>query len=95
VPAILVPLALVIFAHGVHQPCGQSGAVAPFPRTAGSASSVNGFVMMLAAFGIGGWLGAHMDGSTRPLAFGIWFWTSCIAVVAWTLVQRFGEPNEA
>ena len=28
-----------------------------------------------------------------PLANGIWFWSACIAAVAWTLVQRHGEPD--
>ena len=88
--AIAVPLTLVMLAHGVHQPCGQTGAVGPFPQAAGAASALNGFIMMLAAFGIGGWLGTHMDGSTRPLALGIWFWSACIAVLAWTVVPRFG-----
>ena len=61
--------------HGVHQPCGQSGAVGPFPRIAGTASALNGFVMMLAAFAMGGWLGWRMDGTVFPLTNGIWFWS--------------------
>lgn len=93
VAAIVVPLTLVMLGHGVHQPCGQTGAVGPFPKAAGAASALNGFVMMLAAFGIGGWLGTHLDGTTRPLAFGMWFWSVCIALCAWTLVQKFGEPD--
>ena len=27
--------------------------------------------MMLVAFGIGSWLGTHMDGTARPLAYGV------------------------
>ena len=93
VAAIAAPLTLAMLGHGVHQPCGQTGAVGPFPRAAGAASALNGFVMMLAAFGIGGWLGTHLDGTTRPLAFGMWFWCVCLALCAWTLVQRHGEPR--
>ncbi|PZQ77487.1 MAG: Bcr/CflA family drug resistance efflux transporter, partial [Variovorax paradoxus] len=93
--AIAAPLTLVMLGHGVHQPCGQTGAVGPFPQAAGAASALNGFIMMLAAFGIGGWLGTHMDGSTRPLALGIWFWSGCIAVLAWTVVPRFGGGHRA
>lgn len=91
--AIVGPLTLVMLGHGVHQPCGQSGAVGPFPQAAGAASAINGFVMMLAAFGIGGWLGAHMDGTVMPLALGMWFWSVCIALIAWTLVRRHGESH--
>jgi DHA1 family bicyclomycin/chloramphenicol resistance-like MFS transporter len=83
---------LFIVAHGIHQPCGQSGAVGPFPQAAGAASAVNGFVMMLAAFAMGSWLGGHMDGTVRPLALGVWFWSALIALSAWTLVQWYGEP---
>lgn len=93
--AIAAPLTLVMLGHGVHQPCGQTGAVGPFPQAAGAASALNGFIMMLAAFGIGGWLGTHMDGTTRPLALGIWFWSGCIAVLAWTVVPRFGGGQHA
>jgi DHA1 family bicyclomycin/chloramphenicol resistance-like MFS transporter len=49
--------------------------------------------MMLAAFGIGGWLGARMDGTVLPLALGMWFWSVCIALVAWTLVRKYGASH--
>ncbi|VWX62345.1 MFS transporter, DHA1 family, bicyclomycin/chloramphenicol resistance protein [Burkholderiales bacterium 8X] len=91
--ALVGPMTLVMLAHGVHQPCGQSGAVGPFPQAAGAASALNGFLMMLAAFGVGSWLGARMDGSVMPMAMGIWFWSACIAAAAWTLVRRYGEPG--
>ncbi|MBT2324484.1 hypothetical protein J7E62_19240 [Variovorax paradoxus] len=73
------------------QPCGQTGAVGPFRQAAGAASALNGFVMMLAAFGIGGWLGARMDGTVLPLALGMWFWSACLSLVAWTLVRKHGH----
>jgi len=91
--AIVAPATLTMLAHGVHQPCGQTGAVGPFPQAAGAASALNGFVMMLAAFGIGGWLGTRMDGTVMPLVLGMWFWSVCIALIAWTLVRRYGEAN--
>lgn len=90
--AILLPFWLFMLGHGVHQPCGQSGAVGPFPQAAGAASALNGFLMMVAAFAIGGWLGARLDGTVFPLVNGVWFWSACIALSAWTLVQRYGEP---
>lgn len=92
--AIMLPLYLFMLGHGVHQPCGQSGAVGPFPQAAGAASAVNGFLMMVAAFAMGGWLGTHMDGTVFPLAFGIWFWSVLIALAAWTLVQQHGKTGE-
>jgi DHA1 family bicyclomycin/chloramphenicol resistance-like MFS transporter len=90
--AIMLPYYLFMLGHGIHQPCGQSGAVGPFPQSAGAASAMNGFLMMGVAFGMGGWLGTHMDGTVRPLTNGVWFWSVLIATVAWTLIRKHGEP---
>ncbi len=91
--AIMLPYYLFMLGHGVHQPCGQSGAVGPFPRAAGAASALNGFLMMIAAFVMGGWIGTRLDdGSVFALTNGVWFWSVCIAALAWTVVQRYGEP---
>jgi MFS transporter, DHA1 family, multidrug resistance protein len=81
--------------HGVHQPCGQSGAVGPFPQAAGAASALNGFLMTVVAFGVGGWVGLRLDGTAFVLTNGVWFWSVCIAATAWTLVQRHGDPRKA
>jgi len=89
--AVLLPMCAFILGHGIVQPCGQSGAVGPFPQAAGAASALNGFLMMLSAFGVGHWLGTHMDGSVFPMAYGMAFWGTLIAMSAWTLVQRYGN----
>ncbi|RYX93216.1 MAG: Bcr/CflA family efflux MFS transporter [Comamonadaceae bacterium] len=93
--ALVAPFYLFMMAHGVHQPCSQSGAVGPFPLAAGTASAINGFVMMVLAFAMGGWLGRYMDGTVFPMVHGIWFWSVLIALTAWTLVQKYGEPRGA
>ena len=90
--AVMVPMYIFMLGHGVHQPCGQSGAVAPFPHRAGTASALNGFLMMLGAFFMGGWLSTHMDHPVLALAHGILLWACLITVVAWTAVQRHGRP---
>lgn len=92
--AIMLPFYLYMLAHGVHQPCSQSGAVGPFPYAAGAASALNGFAMMVAAFATGSWLGVAMDGTARPLMLGICFWSVAIATSAWTLVRRYGHSSE-
>lgn len=94
VAAIMLPFYLFMLGHGVHQPCGQSGSVGPFPQAAGAASAMSGFLMMVAAFFMGGWLGTSLaasPGSVLPLTNGIWFWSVAIAATAWTLVQKYGE----
>ena len=88
--AIMGPFYLFMLGHGVHQPCGQSGAIGPFPGAAGAASALAGFLMMVVAFGAGSWMGAHMDGTAAPLIEGMAFWSVTVALVAWILVQRTG-----
>lgn len=97
--SVMLPFYLYMMGHGVHQPCGQSGAVSPFPQSAGAASALAGFVMMVVAFGIGGWLGLALAepalgaGTVRPLTDGIWLWSTVIAAIAWTLVRRHGDAH--
>ena len=93
--AIVLPLGLFMVGHGIHQPCGQSGAIGPFPKSAGAASAMNGFFMMVVAFGIGSWLGARFDGTVLPLTNGLWFWSAMIALSAWVLVRKYGHQGVA
>lgn len=93
--AIALPQMAIAFAHGVHQSCGQAGAVGPFRRQAGAAAALAGFILAAVAFGIGSWLAAAMDGSARPVALGIAFWALMTATVGWTLVRRHGAPLSA
>lgn len=86
--AVLLPQCLFTFGHGIHQPCGQAGVVGPFPKAAGAASALAGLLLALTAFGIGRWLGVSMDGTVRPMAYGLAFWAAATSTVAWTLVQR-------
>lgn len=89
--AVMLPFYLIAVGHGIHQPCGQTGAIVPFGKAAGTASAVNGFVMMIAAFATGSWLSQHLDGTVMPMVMGVWFWTICIAIIAWTAVQKYGR----
>jgi DHA1 family bicyclomycin/chloramphenicol resistance-like MFS transporter len=88
--AIIVPQWLYAIGHGIHQPCGQAGAVGPFPEKAGTAASVSGFLMMLTASAVGLWLGRHLDGTVFPVTLGIGAFSVLLVIVAWTLVQRHG-----
>lgn len=90
---LLLPQWLYAFGHGFHMPCGQAGAVAPFPEKAGAASALAGFVLALVAFGIGRWLGVALDGTVRPFAAGLAFWAAATALIAWSLVRRHGLPR--
>lgn len=88
--AIIVPQWLYAIGHGIHQPCGQAGAVGPFPEKAGTAASVSGFLMMLTASGVGLWLGRSLNGTVFPVTLGVGVFSVLVTLVAWTLVQRHG-----
>lgn len=91
--AIAVPQWLYAMGHGIHQPCGQAGAVGPFPEKAGTAASLSGFGMSVSAFLVGLWLGKHFNGTVYPMTLSIGVFSVGVALVAWTLVQRHGEPH--
>ncbi len=90
-PAVLVPMFLVLMAHGFIQPACQIGAVDPFPRQAGAAAALMGFTTLsIAAFA--GWaVGAMHDGSTRPLAFGVIACTG-LCILSVLALQRPAAP---
>lgn len=91
--AVLIPQWIYCFGHGFHMPCGQAGAVGPFPRKAGAASALSGFIMAVVAFGIGRWLGVALDDTVQPFAYTLGFWALMVSLVAWTLVRRHGQPR--
>ena len=91
--ALLLPMTLFSFGHGMHQPCGQTGAVAPFPHAAGLASALAGFALAVVATGVGLYLGQALGGaSVRPVAGGVAVGSGLTALVAWTVVRWHGEP---
>lgn len=89
--AFTLPLLLYSSGHGIHQPCGQAGAVSPFPDSAGTAASLSGFAMMTTAFGIGMVLGRTLNGTVFPLTLGLGAFGVCVAAIAWTLVRKHGD----
>ena len=91
--AVLIPQCIYCFGHGFHQPCGQTGAVGPFPQAAGAASALAGFTLAVVAFGVSRWLGVALNGTVMPLAQGVAVWSILIALVAWTLVRRQAESR--
>ncbi|SFM57742.1 MFS transporter [Variovorax sp. OV329] len=55
--------------HGIHQPCGQAGAVGELPQLAGRAVSWSGFTMMAVAFCVGQVASRFME---APYVHGAW-----------------------
>ena len=50
---VMLGHAVYVSGHGIHQPCGQAGAVGDLPHLAGRAVSWSGFGMMVVAFAVG------------------------------------------
>jgi DHA1 family bicyclomycin/chloramphenicol resistance-like MFS transporter len=89
-PLVIATQALHAFGHGVHQPCGQAGAIGPFPQMAGVAAALAGCFLALVAFAISLWLGRYIDATLQPMARSIAVWSGLTSLVAWTLVRRHG-----
>ena len=66
--SLMVPMFFILLAHGLLQPSSQMGAIGPFPREAGAAAALGGFLMYLVGVVLGIVLGASFDGTMRPLA---------------------------
>lgn len=94
VASIMLPYYFFILGHGIHQPCGQSGAIGPFPQAAGAASALGGFLMMVVAFATGIWLGTQADGSVFPMVNTLGFWSLLTALSAWGLVMRQASAKQ-
>jgi DHA1 family bicyclomycin/chloramphenicol resistance-like MFS transporter len=62
---VLAPLLPYMIGVGMTMPAAQAGAIGPFPRSAGAASALLGFVQMGVAAGVGAILG--FIGSPSPL----------------------------
>jgi MFS transporter, DHA1 family, multidrug resistance protein len=87
-----VPQFIYSFGHGTHQSCGQAAVVGPFPAHAGAASALAGFILAATAVAVGAWLGVAMDGTVFALTNTVGLMAVATALVAWTLVQRHGQP---
>lgn len=66
---LLLGHAVFCMGHGIHQPCGQAGAVGDLPQLAGRAVSWSGFFMMALAFCVGQLASRFMD---APYSHGAW-----------------------
>lgn len=84
--------------HGIHQPCGQTGVVAAFPKQAGAATALSGFILATVAFCVGAMLSWWTSlpgwaGTIYPMTLGMGIGGACTAWVALRRVQRDGLPK--
>lgn len=93
-PATMIAaLWLHLFSYGVHQPCGQVGLAAPFPRHAGTATALGGSLFATAAFATSSLLGIVHDGSPGPVSWVSGVCMLACGLIALTWVHGRGEPT--
>lgn len=74
--------------HGFNQVCSQAGAVAPFPKEAGTAAALSGTLMILCCVGLGQVQAVALSHAESALsAFGA-FDAAMAAACAWALRRR-------
>lgn len=65
---VVLSMFITMASHGIIFPVTQAGAVAPFPKQAGTAAGLMGAMMMLCAFIVGTLVGSTHNGTLYPLA---------------------------
>ncbi len=85
--AIIAPIAAYLFGHAFTSPVCMAAAVGPFPKMAGLASALLGFIQLATGAVFGQILVRLHDGTTRPLAAGVAL-GGCGVLVAYLLLVR-------
>lgn len=96
VAAVIAPMTLYMVAMGIILPNGLAGAVGPYPRMAGAASAMLGFVQMAVASLAGAAAGLLDDGTQRAMVTTMAV-TAFAAFAAFHLLvwRRRGDPRAA
>ena len=80
--AILLPMFVFMVATGLVMPNAIGGALAPYPKMAGAASALMGFVQMALAAAVGIAVGHAYDRSAVPM-------TAAIALCGWAVLASY------
>ena len=85
---VLAPLLPYMIGVGMTLPAAQAGAIGPFPRSAGAASALLGFVQMAVAAAIGAVLG--VIGSPSPMPMTLMIAGTGVAQIAcyWFVIRK-------
>ena len=87
VAALLVPMFFYLIAAGINLPNAMAGAISPFPKMAGMASALMGFIQMSLGAGVGFVVGKLHDGSTVPMSAAIAAAGWGVYLIYWGLVR--------
>ena len=91
--AVIAPQCVYIFAHAVHQSCGQAAAMAPFRASAGTAAALQGTLLPLSAVAVATLLAKPLARSSFALPASLGTCALLTAAVACLWVQRLGAAD--
>jgi DHA1 family bicyclomycin/chloramphenicol resistance-like MFS transporter len=95
IAGILAPTIVYMIGTGLVMPNAMAGAIGPFPRIAGTAAALLGFVQMgLAALG-GALIGHLANGTAIPMAAGIALVGACQPLVYRLFISGAASPGSA
>lgn len=90
--------AVYCLGHGIHQPCGQAGAVGELPQLAGRAVSWSGFGMMLVAFCAGQLAARFVDAQYShgawPMVLPMWIAGVVLVLIAFAWLPTLPSPKK-
>ena len=87
VASIVLPTVLFMTGVGLTMPNAYAGALIPFPRAAGAASSLVGFVQMTFAALVGVGIGHAYDATARPMTGAMALVAGCAVLVYWLIIR--------
>ncbi|MDY7537806.1 MFS transporter [Undibacterium sp. RTI2.1] len=88
---VILPYFLYIFAHAIHQSCGQAAAMAPFRNSAAQASGLLGTILPLFAVITERILIPNLERSSLVLPAGVFLAAILTAIVAWIWIRKNGD----
>ena len=91
--AVVVPQCFYIFAHAVHQSCGQAAVMGPFRASAGTAAALQGTLLPLSAVAVATLLAKPLAQSAVALPASLGACALLTAAVAFLWVQQLGTAD--
>lgn len=93
VAAVVGPMAVVMFGNGMVIPTSAAGAILPFPRMAGAASALLGFLQMTVGSLGGIAMGRLHDGRPLPMAALVGGFGAAALAAFWLVIWRGGARH--
>jgi len=91
--AVVLPFIVVMIGIGFTLPAGIAGAIGPYPRMAGAASAMVGFLQLGIAAAVGAGVGHILDDTTRPMMTAIAVVSVAGFATFWLLVLRMPRKS--